>query len=41
MCAEPEYILNSGAWSLIGLVVGYALGRWKRREDEHHDDDHA
>jgi hypothetical protein len=40
-----EYAINSGAWSIGGLVVGYVLGRMerqitdiKKRVDERDDD---
>lgn len=48
MSETLEYVINSGAWSLGGLVVGYLLGRLERnvrsirdRLDEEDRDDHA
>lgn len=36
-----EYVLESSAWSVGGLIVGYALGRTERviwRKRKQHDD---
>jgi hypothetical protein len=52
MSPELEYLVNSGAWSLGGLVVGFFLGRLERdirtikgaverREERGDRDDHA
>lgn len=30
MGPDLEYVLASGIWSLVGLFVGYALGRIER-----------
>ena len=37
MLMVMEYVLESSAWSVGGLIVGYALGRteraiWKKRK---------
>lgn len=38
--ANVEYIVNSSIWSMLGLAVGYFVGRYARftQEEKRHDD---